>query len=82
MRISRDNRVIGKWLPAEIPALLADKTLLPTDQYYDEDVSDWLPLSDFKIKKISAEPEKIMKLPCYCGSGLPFPICCGNGGKY
>lgn len=79
MRISRGNQVIGDWSSSEVTERIGNKDLLPTDSFYDEETSEWLPLSEIQTK---VEPEKIVTRACYCGSGLPFQVCCGNGKKY
>jgi hypothetical protein len=82
MRISRGNQVIGKWTVTEIKARLGTEDLLLTDLFYDEDLSDWLPLSELKEKQIPAKAEKAVTRLCYCGTGLPFNVCCGDGSTY
>jgi len=82
MRICRGNQVIGKWPAIEIQERLGSEDLLLTDLFYDEDVSDWLPLSQFQIKQSPVYVEKTMMRLCYCGTGLPFRVCCGDGSTY
>src|SRR5260221_13372788 len=67
MRISRGNQVIGKWSAIEIEERLGSEDLLLTDLFYDEDESDWLPLSGFQIKQTSVNAEKTIMRLCYCG---------------
>lgn len=80
MRISRRNRVIGEWLPAEVKEHLENGTLLLNDSFYDKAMSEWLPLSDLQVSSVKAK--KTGTWPCYCGTGLPFQVCCGNGTNY
>jgi hypothetical protein len=82
MRISRGNQVIGKWAAAEIKKRLGSGDLLLTDLFYDEDISDWLPLSELQVKPSPVKAEKTVMRLCYCGSGLPFQVCCGDGSIY
>lgn len=82
IRISRGNQVIGKWSAAEIKERIGSEELLLTDTFYDEDASDWLPLSDLQTKQISVKVTEAVTRPCYCGSGLPFRVCCGDGSIY
>ena len=82
MRISRGNQVLGQWSSVEVKERLASKNLLPIDTFYDEELSEWLPLSELPVEPSSAaKPQKKATPPCYCGSGLPFHICCGDGRK-
>jgi len=74
--------VIGKWSVTEITERLGREDLLPTDLFYDEDISDWLPLSEFQVKQIAVKAEKTVTRLCYCGTGLPFQVCCGDGSTY
>lgn len=80
VRICRGNQVIGKWSVTEIKVRLESEDLLPTDSFYDENVSDWLPLSELQIRQTAVQVEKTVLRPCYCGTGLPFLVCCGGGG--
>jgi hypothetical protein len=82
MRISRGNQVIGKWSATEVKERLGSGSLLLTDSFYDEDVSDWVPLSEFRDKEPSLKTEKTVSRLCYCGTGLPFNVCCGDGSNY
>jgi hypothetical protein len=82
MRISRGNEVIGEWSIDQIKRRVADATLLPSDFYYDEDSSDWLPLAGLLARQAAPKPVKALGRPCYCGSGLPFNVCHGDGGQY
>lgn len=82
MRISRGNEVIGEWPLGQIKKRLADASLLPTDFYYDEDSSEWLPLSHLLALQASPKPAKPIGPPCYCGSGLSFNVCHGDGSQY
>jgi hypothetical protein len=74
--------VIGEWSFSEVKEHLESGTLLPTDSFYDEDVSEWLPLADLHAKPIAAKAKKTVSRLCYCGTGLPFQVCCGDGGSY
>jgi len=82
IRISRGNLVIGKWSATEIKERLASEELLLTDLFYNEDVSDWLPLSELRGKQTAVKTEKTVIRLCYCGTGLPFQVCCGDGSVY
>jgi hypothetical protein len=82
MRISRKTQVIGEFSVVQIKRAIDDGTLLPDDTYYDEDVSDWLPLADLLAKLAAPKPDKASTRPCYCGSALPFHICHGDGSRY
>jgi len=82
MRISRGNQVIGEFSVIQVKKRIEDGTLLTTDCYYDEDASDWLPIADFLAKQAELKPDKATTRPCYCGSGLPFHVCCGDGSQY
>jgi hypothetical protein len=79
IRVCRGNQVLGKWSSTEVQERLASENLVPLDLFYDEKVSEWLPLSELRVKP--AKTAKSVKRPCYCGSGLPFQICCGDGRK-
>jgi len=74
--------VIGNWSAAEIKERIGSEDLLLTDLFYDEDVSDWLPLSELKAKQIPVKTPEAVSRPCYCGTGLPFRFCCGDGSIY
>ena len=74
--------MIGNWSATEIKERLGREELLLTDLYYDEDVSDWLPLSELQVKQASIKAEKTAMRLCYCGTGLPFQVCCGDGSTY
>jgi hypothetical protein len=82
MRISRGNQVIGEWSPGQIKKRMADASLFPTDFYYDEDSSDWLPLSELLARQSAPKAVKATGRPCYCGSGLSFNACHGDGDHY
>jgi hypothetical protein len=82
MRIARGDQVIGKWPANEIKERLGRGELLPTDLFYDQDLSDWLPLSELRAKAPSVNSEKTVTRLCYCGTGLPFQVCCGDGSVY
>lgn len=82
VRVSRGNQVIGKWSAVQIKERLGNEDLLPTDLFYDEDVSEWLPLSGFREKLAPIKARKAMTPRCYCGTGLPFTVCCGDGSVY
>jgi hypothetical protein len=79
MRISRNNQVIGDWSSDVALARLESGEASPTDSFYDEDTSEWLPLSGLAAKLIAAKPAPKIAWPCYCGSRLPFTVCCGDG---
>ena len=66
----------------EVHERIKNESLLPTDEFYDEDTSDWFPLSELSNKQAAAGPKKAESRVCYCGSGLPFPVCCGNSSSY
>jgi hypothetical protein len=82
LRISRGNQVIGRWSVTEIEERIGREDLLLTDLFYDEDASDWVPLSKLPAKQISAKTEGPVTRLCYCGTGLPFRVCCGDGSVY
>jgi len=82
MRISRGNQVIGERSVAQIKKAIADSTLLPTDCYYDEETSEWLPLAHYLENQAPPKQPKPVGRPCYCGSGLPYPVCHGDGRQY
>ncbi len=82
IRVSRGNQVIGSWSAREIDERLGSEDLLPSDSFYHEGSSDWLPLSEFQGKQ---RPNKVTKASaqiCYCGTGLPFKSCCGDDDSY
>jgi hypothetical protein len=80
MRISRGNQVLGEWSVREMREGIANATLLPTDCYYSEETSDWLPLGEYL--KAEPKPVKSADRTCYCGSNVPFTLCCGDGSLY
>jgi hypothetical protein len=82
MRISRGNHLIGERSVGQVKKGIADASLFPTDFYYHEETSEWLPLSDFLARQAAPKAEKPMGRPCYCGSGLPFQACHGDGSQY
>jgi hypothetical protein len=82
MRVSRGTQVIGNWSSSEVEARLKSGDLFLTDSFYAEDVSDWLPLSELQDMRSPVKPEKPGIQPCYCGSSLPFQVCCGDGRNY
>ena len=82
MRISRGNQVIGDRSVLQIKKGLEDASLLETDLYYQEEESEWLPLSDLLAKQALPKVEKPVGPPCYCGSRLSFRVCCGDGSQY
>jgi hypothetical protein len=82
MRISRGNQLIGERSAGEIKLGIANASLFPTDFYYHEESSEWLPLSDFLARESAPKPEKPIGRPCYCGSGLSFHACHGDGSRY
>ena len=82
MRISRGSEIIGEWSVAQIINRLAKSTLLPSDFYDDEDSSEWSPLASLLVRRAEPKPVKALGRACYCGSGLPFDICHGDGSQY
>jgi len=79
IRIARGDRIMGNFSPADIKVRLASEDLLVTDLYYDAEASDWLPLAKFLDSKPPAiAVKKTTQWPCYCGTGLPFQLCCGD----
>jgi len=82
IRISRGNQVIGNWSAAEIEERLGNEDLVPSDTFYREDTSEWLPLSEFQESRRSIKVAKISAHVCYCGTGLPFKSCCGDDSTY
>jgi len=82
MRIARGSQLIGEWSAGQIKIRLADATLLDTDLYYDEEASDWMPLSNLSVLKKAPVAVKQSGRVCYCGSGLSFFVCHGDGSKY
>jgi hypothetical protein len=82
MRISRGNLVIGDRSLIQIKKGIADSTLLPTDSYYDEETSEWLPLASFLSQQTLPKQPKPVGRACYCGSGLPYQVCHGDGNQY
>jgi hypothetical protein len=82
MRISRGNEVIGEWPVGQIKKRLAEANLLLSDFYYDEESSDWLTLASLVARHEEPKPVKAIGRPCYCGSGVPFNVCHGDGGQY
>ena len=82
MRISRGNEVIGEWSAGQIKKRIAEASLFSTDSFYDEDSSEWLPLSDLLAKQAAPKPVKAIGRACYCGSSVPFSLCCGDGSNY
>jgi len=82
MRISRGNEVIDDCSALVIKRRIEDGSLLPSDCYYDENTSEWLPLAHFLAEQTAIKADKAIARPCYCGSGLPFRACHGNDGLY
>ncbi|MEO6738764.1 MAG: hypothetical protein ABIP20_00835 [Chthoniobacteraceae bacterium] len=82
VRIARGSQVIGKWSFAEVRERLKTEVLHPTDSFYDEDNSEWLLLSELEMTQTSVCVEKAAQRPCYCGTGLSFHLCCGDGRQY
>jgi len=82
MRISRGNQIIGERSASAIKKGIADTSLLSTDCYYHEDLAEWLPLADFLTRKAPPKVDKPIGRPCYCGSGLSFNVCHGDGSQY
>lgn len=81
MRISRGSQVIGGWRSTEVKERLENGNLLLTDSFYNEEISDWLPLSELQVRTVVKTAKSVTPL-CYCGTGLPFQVCCGDGTKY
>jgi len=82
MRISRGSEMIGEWSVGQIKKRLADASLFPSDFFYDEESSDWLPLADLLARHAAPKPVKVVGPACYCGSGLSFHVCHGDGSQY
>jgi hypothetical protein len=82
MRIARGNQIIGEWSISQIKIRLANAVLLLSDFYYDEDASEWLTLGDLTTRQPPPKPVKTIGRPCYCGSGLSFNACHGDGSQY
>lgn len=82
VRICRGNAVIGCWPFCEVMERVANQDLLPTDAFYDEDASEWFPLAELRLKPTAVETPKSFKRACYCGTGVPFHVCCGAGKNY
>jgi len=82
MRIARGNEIIGEWSEGQIKIRLANATLLISDFYYDEDSSEWLTLAHLSARQTAPKPLKTIGRPCYCGSGLSFNACHGDGSQY
>ena len=82
MRICRGHQVIGTWSAGEINKRIANASLFPSDLYYDEVTSDWLPLAGLLASRAAPATVKPVGRACYCGSGLPFQVCHGDGSHY
>jgi len=82
MRISRGSVIIGEWSIGQIKSRMTAATLVATDLYYDEDASEWLPLAGFLTRHAAPKPVAVIGRSCYCGSGLPFGVCHGDGSQY
>jgi hypothetical protein len=82
MRISRGNQIIGERSVGQVRKGLADATLRLTDLYYHEETSEWLPLSDLLARLALPKAIKPIGRPCYCGSGLSYQACHGDGSQY
>jgi hypothetical protein len=82
MRIARGNLIIGEWTIGQVKSRMSDASLVSTDLYYDEVTSDWLPLGGLLTKEPPPKPVTPIGRSCYCGSGLPFSVCHGDGGQY
>ncbi|MGA3172715.1 MAG: hypothetical protein ABSE62_17065 [Chthoniobacteraceae bacterium] len=82
MRIARGNEIIGEWSVGQIKIRMTNTSLVPTDLYYDEESSEWLPLSELPAKRAAPKAVKEPGRSCYCGSGLPFGVCHGDGSLY
>jgi hypothetical protein len=78
MRIARGDVVIGKWSATEVKERLENGDLTLTDLFYDEE-GDWQPLSELPAEQTLVKTERAVMRPCYCGTGLPFRVCCGDG---
>jgi len=82
MRISRGNQVIGDWSVVQVKKRIMDTSLSSTDCFYDEEASEWLPLAILSARFAEPKPVKAIGRSCYCGSGLPFSVCHGDGSHY
>jgi len=82
MRISRGNEVIGDRTAGQVKKGIADASLLLTDFYYHEELSEWLPLTDYLTRVTLPKVPRQIGSPCYCGSDLPFRLCHGDGSLY
>jgi hypothetical protein len=82
MRISRGSQIIGEWPLIQIKKRLTDARLVPSDLFYDEDASEWLPLSGLSARLLVQKPVSAISRACYCGSGLLFNVCHGDGSQY
>jgi hypothetical protein len=80
VRIARGDLVIGSWSATEVKERLENGDLSLTDSFYDEE-GDWQPLSEFPTDQASSKVGKAALRPCYCGTGLPYCVCCGDGRK-
>jgi hypothetical protein len=78
IRVCRANAVIGGWPVAEVLERIANGDLLPSDEFYDDEISEWFPLAELRLRSGTIEGPKCFKRPCYCGTGLAFAVCCGG----
>jgi hypothetical protein len=82
MRISRGIEIMGDWSVAQIKKRLGNATLSPSDFYYDEDLSEWFPLAELSARQPAPKMVTVFARTCYCGSGLSFHVCHGDGSQY
>jgi len=82
MRIARGNEVIGEFSAVQVKNRIEGGSFFHTDFYYEEDSSEWLPLADFLAKQGALKADKAITRACYCGSGLSFQVCHGDGSQY
>lgn len=82
IRVSRGSQIVGDRSADQIRRGIENGSMLATDHYYDEDASEWLPLSEFLTKLAQPKQVKPAGRACYCGSGLGFAVCHGDGSQY
>lgn len=73
---------MGDWSVAQVKTRLGNTTLFPSDLYYDDDLSEWFPLAELSARQPEPKVVKAIRRPCYCGSGLSFYACHGDGSRY
>lgn len=78
MRIARGDMVIGNWSVTEVRGRLEKGDLSLSDMFCDDD-GDWQLLSELPSERAAGKVAKADTRPCYCGTGLPFRLCCGDG---